>query len=141
MKISPGLFSDMAHDLTSTVPRRMAVNQAKDCLSIDYAGDLRHQLPAEYLRVLSPSAEVRGHGTGQEVLQFGKRLVTIDSIAKSGNYAIQIHFSDGHNSGIFTWDYLYDLGANYNSHWGSYLETLNQAGQSRDADTQIVKLL
>ena len=141
MKISPGLFSNMNNDLSSTVPRRLSVNQAKDCLSIDYAGDVRHPLPAEYLRVHSPSAEVRGHGKGQEVLQFGKRLVTINSITKSGNYAIQIFFSDGHDSGIFTWDYLYDLGANYDSHWATYLETLNQAGQSRDPDTQVVKLV
>ena len=131
----------MSHDLSSTVPRRLAVNQAKDCLRIDYPGDVRHQLPAEYLRVYSPSAEVRGHGKGQEVLQFGKRLVCIDKITKSGNYAIQIVFSDGHDSGIFTWDYLYDLGANYDSHWAAYLESLNQAGQSRDPDTQIVKLV
>jgi DUF971 family protein len=130
----------MNNDLSSTVPRRLAVNQAKDCLSIDYAGDVRHPLSAEYLRVHSPSAEVRGHGKGQEVLQFGKRLVTINSITKSGNYAIQIFFSDGHDSGIYTWDYLYDLGANYDSHWEVYLGTLNQAGQSRDPDTQVVKL-
>ena len=86
---------DHSHNLNSTVPRRISVNQTKDCLSIDYTGDVRHQLPAEYLRVLSPSAEVRGHGKGQEVLQFGKRLVTIDKISQSGNYAIQIFFNDG----------------------------------------------
>jgi len=120
---------------------RITVNEAKDCLSIDYQGGVSHQLPAEYLRVLSPSAEVRGHGPGQEVLQFGKRQVTISKIVKSGNYAIQITFSDGHDSGIFTWDYLYDLGANYDSHWTGYLETLRQAGQSRDPDTQVVKLV
>ena len=88
---------DHSHNLNSTVPRRISVNQTKDCLSIDYTGDVRHQLPAEYLRVLSPSAEVRGHGKGQEVLQFGKRLVTIDKISQSGNYAIQIFFNDGHD--------------------------------------------
>ena len=91
--------------------------------------------------MLSPSAEVRGHGPGQEVLQFGKRQVTIRSIAKSGNYAIQITFSDGHDSGIFTWDYLYELGADYDNKWAAYLETLRQAGQSRDPDTQVVKLV
>ncbi len=131
----------MTNQQPNIVPSRIAVNEAKDCLSIDYQGDVRHQLPAEYLRVLSPSAEVRGHGPGQEVLQFGKRQVGISKIAKSGNYAIQITFSDGHDSGIFTWDYLYDLGANYDSHWASYLETLRQAGQSRDPDTQVVKLV
>jgi DUF971 family protein len=123
------------------VPSRIVLNESKDTLTMEYAGDIRHPLPAEYLRVLSPSAEVRGHGRGQEVLQFGKRLVSISSIAKSGNYAIQITFSDGHDSGIFTWDYLYDLGANYDSRWATYLETLQQAGQTRDPDTQVVKLV
>ena len=131
----------MADNLDSLVPKRIAVNEAKDCLSIHYQGDLRYQLAAEYLRVLSPSAEVRGHGPGQEVLQFGKRQVTIRSIAKSGNYAIQITISDGHDSGIFTWDYLYELGADYDNKWAAYLETLRQAGQSRDPDTQVVKLV
>ena len=120
----------MADNLDSLVPKRIAVNEAKDCLSIHYQGDLRYQLAAEYLRVLSPSAEVRGHGPGQEVLQFGKRQVTIRSIAKSGNYAIQITFSDGHDSG-----------ADYDNKWAAYLETLRQAGQSRDPDTQVVKLV
>jgi DUF971 family protein len=75
------------------------------------------------------------------VLQFGKRQVTIRSIVKSGNYAIQITFSDGHDSGIFTWDYLYELGADYDNKWAAYLETLRQAGQSRDPDIQVVKLV
>ena len=88
------------------LPSRIVLNPEKDLLTIEYAGDIRHTLPAEYLRVLSPSAEVRGHGRGQEVLQFGKRLVTISSIIKSGNYAIQISFSDSHDSGIYSWDYL-----------------------------------
>ena len=89
----------------------------------------------------SPSAEVRGHGRGQEVLQFGKRKITITAIAKSGNYAIQISFSDGHDSGIFSWDYLFDLGSNYQSKWAAYLQALQDAGQSRDPDTQVVKLV
>ena len=91
------------------VPSRIVLNESKDTLTMEYAGDVRHPLPAEYLRVLSPSAEVRGHGRGQEVLQFGKRNVSISAISKSGNYAIQISFSDGHDSGIFSWDYLYEL--------------------------------
>ncbi len=123
------------------LPSRIVLNPSKDVLTIEYAGDVRHTLPAEYLRVHSPSAEVRGHGRGQEVLQFGKRLVTITSISKSGNYAIQISFSDGHDSGIYSWDYLYDLGNNHEARWASYLQTLQQAGQSRDPDTQIVKLV
>ncbi|MDG1818466.1 MAG: DUF971 domain-containing protein [Porticoccaceae bacterium] len=123
------------------LPSRIVLNPAKDLLTIEYAGDIRHALPAEYLRVLSHSAEVRGHGRGQEVLQYGKSLVTITAITKSGNYAIQISFSDGHDSGIYSWDYLYDLGANYKTRWATYLQTLQQAGQSRDPDTQVVKLV
>jgi DUF971 family protein len=125
----------------SLVPSRIVLNMSKDCLTLEYTGDIRHQLPAEYLRVLSPSAEVRGHGRGQEVLQFGKRNVSITAIAKSGNYALQISFSDGHDSGIYSWDYLYDLGSNYQIKWAAYLQTLQEAGQSRDPDTQVVKLV
>jgi DUF971 family protein len=125
----------------SLMPSRIILNESKDTLTLEYAGDIRHALPAEYLRVLSPSAEVRGHGRGQEVLQFGKRNVTVTGIAKSGNYAIQISFSDGHDSGIYSWDYLYELGSSYESKWQAYLQTLQDAGQSRDPDTQIVKLV
>ena len=126
---------------SSLIPSRIVLNKSKDCLTLEYAGDIRHQLPAEYLRVHSPSAEVRGHGRGQEVLQFGKRNISITAIAKSGNYAIQISFSDGHDSGIFSWDYLFDLGSNYQSKWAAYLQALQDAGQSRDPDTQVVKLV
>jgi DUF971 family protein len=122
-------------------PNQIVVNSDKDTLSLGYADGTRYTLAAEYLRILSPSAEVRGHGTGQEVLQFGKRHVKISAIAKSGNYAIQITFSDGHNSGLFTWDYLRDLAINYQSNWDTYLETLQKAGKSRDPDTQVVKLV
>ena len=122
-------------------PNQIVVNSDKDTLSLGYADGTRYTLAAEYLRVLSPSAEVRGHGTGQEVLQFGKRHVKISAIAKSVNYAIQITFSDGHNSGLFTWDYLRDLAINYQSNWDTYLETLQKAGKSRDPDTQVVKLV
>lgn len=121
-------------------PQRIFVTKAKDTLRLEYAEEKQHKLRAEYLRVFSPSAEVRGHGKGQEVLQFGKRHVVISGIQKSGNYAIQITFSDGHNSGIFTWDYLYDLAENYTDYWIGYLGRLHVAGQSRDPDVQVVKL-
>jgi len=121
-------------------PQRIFVTESKDALRLEYAEGKQHQLRAEYLRVFSPSAEVRGHGKGQEVLQFGQRNVVIGSLQKSGNYAIQITFSDGHNSGIFTWDYLYDLAENYTDYWIGYLGRLHEAGQSRDADVQVVKL-
>ena len=122
------------------VPSRIVVSEKKDALNMQYQGDVRFNLPAEYLRVFSPSAEVRGHGRGQEVLQIGKRDVLIKSIAKSGNYAIQITFDDGHDSGIFTWDYLFELGSNQTDNWADYVQRLHQANQSRDPDTQVVKL-
>lgn len=122
------------------VPARILVNQQKDALSMEYPGDARFNLPAEYLRVYSPSAEVRGHGKGQEVLQVGKRQVKIASIQQSGNYAIQISFDDGHDSGIYTWDYLFELGSNQTHNWADYLQRLHHANQSRDPDTQVVKL-
>ena len=122
------------------MPNRIVVSEQKDALNMEYQGDVRFKLPAEYLRVFSPSAEVRGHGKGQEVLQVGKRQVRIESIQQSGNYAIQITFDDGHDSGIFTWDYLFELGSNQTDNWANYLQRLHQASQSRDPDTQVVKL-
>ena len=122
------------------VPSRIVVSEKKDALNMQYQGDVRFNLPAEYLRVFSPSAEVRGHGRGQEVLQIGKRDVLIKAIAKSGNYAIKITFDDGHDSGIFTWDYLFELGSNQTDNWADYVQRLHQANQSRDPDTQVVKL-
>lgn len=122
------------------MPSRIVVSEQKDALNMEYQGDVRFNLPAEYLRVFSPSAEVRGHGKGQEVLQVGKRQVRIESIQQSGNYAIQITFDDGHDSGIFTWDYLFELGSNQTDNWANYLQRLHQASQSRDPDTEVVKL-
>ena len=122
------------------MPSRIVVSEQKDALNMEYQGDMRFNLPAEYLRVFSPSAEVRGHGKGQEVLQTGKRQVRIESIQQSGNYAVQITFDDGHDSGIFTWDYLFELGSNQTDNWANYLQRLHQANQSRDPDTQVVKL-
>ncbi len=91
-----------------------------------------HMLPAEYLRVFSPSAEVQGHSRDQATLQHGKRLVTFKDIEPQGNYAIKLIFSDGHDSGIYSWTYLWDLGENYGANWARYLEDLKKAGQSRD---------
>lgn len=121
-------------------PTRILVSKSRDALTLSYPENLTHTLSAEYLRVFSPSAEVRGHGRGNEVLQYGKREVLLSSLQKSGNYALQITFDDGHDSGIYSWDYLYDLGANYQSRWAQYLEQLNQAGKSRQPDTQIVQI-
>jgi DUF971 family protein len=90
-------------------------------------------LPFEFLRVYSPSAEVRGHGPGQETLQTGKRDVTITALAPVGNYALQPVFSDGHDTGIYSWDYLYDLALHQEQLWRTYLERLDAAGVERDA--------
>ena len=122
------------------VPSRILVSEQKDALNMEYQGDVRFQLPAEYLRVFSPSAEVRGHGKGQEVLQAGKRHVGIQALEKSGNHAIRITFSDGHDTGIFSWDYLFELGTNHTDNWANYLQRLHDAGESRDPDVQVVKL-
>ena len=121
-------------------PKRILVTETKDTLSLEY-DQQRFNLSAEYLRVFSPSAEVRGHGQGQQVLQVGKKNVTIETVVRSGNYAIQLVFSDGHDSGIYSWDYLLDLGTNFNSNWSDYLERLHQAGKTREAEAQVVKLL
>lgn len=123
-----------------TIPKRIVVAEKKDMLTLEY-DQRQFDLPAEYLRVFSPSAEVRGHGHGQEVLQFGKQFVLIDNVLSSGNYAIQIIFNDGHDSGIYSWDYLFKLGSNYSQNWSNYLDQLHQAGKSREPDTQVVKLL
>ena len=122
-------------------PTQIIVSKSKRNLTVKFDTVSEYDFPAEYLRVFSPSAEVRGHGRGQEVLQYGKREVEINSINQAGNYAIQIIFSDGHDSGIFSWDYLQDLGSNYTNNWIDYLGRLNEAGQSRDPDVQIVKLV
>jgi len=123
-----------------SLPTQILVSPSRDALTLAYSDNLSYTLSAEYLRVFSPSAEVRGHGRGNEVLQYGKREVLISSLQKSGNYALQIIFDDGHDSGIYSWDYLYDLGANYQSHWAQYLDQLNQAGKSRQPDTQIIQI-
>jgi DUF971 family protein len=93
------------------------------------------------LRAHSPSAEVRGHGEGNETLQYGKRNITIASLEQAGNYALQIIFSDGHDSGIYSWEYLRKLAENQEAMWSVYLEKLHNAGLSRDSESQVIKLL
>ena len=126
--------------MTVPVPQRIAVNRDKDQLSLTYDGTQCFDLSAEYLRVLSPSAEVRGHGPDDETLQVGKRWVRIQDLQKAGNYALKIHFDDGHDSGIYTWDYLYDLGQNHARYWDDYLTKLQHQGGSRDGDTQVINI-
>ncbi len=102
-------------------------------LQISFADGKTFQIPCEFLRVYSPSAEVRGHSPGQEVLQTGKKDVTIDHIEPVGNYAIQLNFSDGHNTGLYSWDLLYDYGLHQDKMWQHYLQRMEQAGASREA--------
>ncbi len=121
-------------------PQKVQLHKKSKVLELVY-GDGSFRLPAEYLRVYSPSAEVKGHGPGQEVLQTGKQNVGIDGLESAGNYAIRITFSDGHDSGIYTWDYLYDLGNKQEKYWQDYLRRLNESGKSRDPDTTTVKFV
>jgi DUF971 family protein len=124
-----------------SMPSRVVLRESKDALMLTYSDGQEYTLPAEYLRVYSPSAEVRGHGEGNETLQFGKRLVTINTLEKSGNYALQIVFSDGHDSGIYSWEYLQALAEGYEDRWATYLEKIHNAGLSRDIDSQVIKLM
>jgi len=113
-------------------PTEVKLHQASRVLEIAFDDGDTFRLPYEYLRVYSPSAEVRGHGPGQETLQVGKRAVTIASVEPVGHYALRPTFSDGHESGIYSWDYLYDLGERQDELWRRYLERLAAAGASRD---------
>jgi len=109
-------------------------------LDLEYAGGERYTLDCEYLRVNSPSAEVLGHGPGQEVLQTGKKNVGITAIKPVGNYALQLVFDDGHDTGLYSWDYLHKLCVERESRWQDYLDRLARAGASRDPDVQVLKL-
>lgn len=115
-----------------TTPIEIILHQKSKTLELAFDDGARYHLPAEFLRVFSPSAEVRGHGEGQEVLQVGKRDVGIAGIEPSGSYAIKIVFDDGHDSGLYTWDYLYGLGRDQEILWHHYLHRLDAAGASRD---------
>ena len=117
----------------SPIPTDVKLHQVSKVLELAFADGRAFRLPYEFLRVHSPSAEVRGHGPGQETLQVGKRDVGITTVEPVGHYAIQPTFSDGHDSGIYSWEYLYDLGHRQDELWQRYLERLAQAGASRDA--------
>ena len=114
-------------------PTAVTVHQASRVLEVGFDDGRSFRIPFELMRVWSPSAEVQGHGPGQETLQTGKREVVITDIIPVGHYAVQPRFSDGHESGIFTWTYLYELGANESQFWQRYEERLAAAGVSRDA--------
>jgi DUF971 family protein len=112
-------------------PTEIRLRRLSRCLELRYEDGASFSLPAEYLRVHSPSAEVRGHGPGQEVLQVGKESVAISTIEPIGQYAIKIVFDDGHDTGLYSWDYLYELGANQATRWQRYLERMAAAGHPR----------
>ncbi len=126
--------------MNKPVPSAIKLHKKSRILELVFGEDVL-KLSAEYLRVYSPSAEVKGHGPGEEVLQTGKMHVGIDHIESAGNYAIKILFDDGHDSGIYSWDYLFQLGSQFDQHWEDYLHRLNAAGQSRDPNTSVVKLV
>jgi DUF971 family protein len=125
-------------------PQTIKLHKKSRLLELGYADGTRYQLEAELMRVYSPSAEVRGHGVGQEILQAGKRHVAITVIEPVGNYAIKPTFDDGHNSGIFSWETLFDLATNQAARWADYTARLSAAGASREplpADTQVIKFM
>ncbi len=120
-------------------PGSIALHTRSRELELEYAGSERYSLSCEYLRVYSPSAEVGGHGPGQEVLQTGKMNVSISAIKPVGNYALQLVFDDGHDTGFYSWPYLYQLCVEQQLRWQDYLDRMTQAGASRDPDVQVLK--
>lgn len=113
-------------------PTEIKLHQKSRVLEIAFADGATFRLPCEFLRVYSPSAEVRGHGPGQEVLQTGKKEVEIARIEPVGQYAVQLHFSDGHDTGIYSWDLLYDYGTRQDEMWRHYIKRMQEAGASRE---------
>ena len=114
-------------------PQALTVHEQSRVLEVGFSDGATFRIPFELMRVYSPSAEVQGHGPGQEVLQTGKRNVALINLEPVGNYAVKPTFSDGHDSGIFTWDYLYELGQKQDALWAQYTERLAAAGADRDA--------
>jgi DUF971 family protein len=113
-------------------PTEITLHQKSKTLEIAFDDGSHFSLPFEFLRVFSPSAEVRGHGPGQEVLQVGKRDVLLTAVEPVGSYAVQLTFDDGHDTGLYTWEYLHHLGSNHEVLWQDYLRQLENAGASRD---------
>jgi len=121
----------------SPTPQSITVHEVSRVLEVAFSDGAVFRIPFELMRVASPSAEVQGHGPGQETLQTGKRDVTLVALEPIGHYAVQPTFSDGHSSGIFTWDYLYELGRDQEQIWQNYLQRLAAAGLERDASMPI----
>jgi len=120
-------------DRDTPQPTALTVHQASRVLEVAFSDGASFRIPFELLRVYSPSAEVQGHGPGQEVLQTGKRNVLVEDLQPVGHYAVQPRFSDGHETGIYSWDYLYRLGAEQAELWRRYEQRLQEAGVDRDA--------
>ena len=129
---SPSAMASL--DRHTPSPTEITLHQKSRLMEISFSDGSRCELPYEFLRVYSPSAEVRGHGPGQEVLQTGKRNVEILALEPVGTYAVQPRFSDGHDTGIYSWDYLHDLATNHEPLWSEYLRRLEAEGGSRDVD-------
>ena len=123
--------------MASVKPTEINFHQKSHVLEISFDDGNTFQLPSEYLRVYSPSAEVQGHGPGQEVLQIGKQDINITKIEPVGHYAIQLFFDDNHDTGIYSWDTLYNLGKNYDTLWPEYLQKLKDAGHNRPEPTHL----
>lgn len=132
---------DPASMSDTPTPTEIKLHQKSRLLEIAFSDGRSFSLSFEFLRVLSPSAEVRGHGPGQEVLQTGKRNVDIVSLDPVGSYAVQPTFSDGHATGIYAWDYLYSLGEDHDRLWAEYLEKLAKAGASRDPEQGLTSVI
>jgi DUF971 family protein len=122
------------------VPSQIKLNKGSRSLELSWPDGRHVELSCELLRVYSPSAEVKGHGPGQEVLQVGKKNVTITELKAVGNYALQLVFDDGHDTGIYSYDYLLELGEQREQYWNAYLERMHAAGASRDPDAQVVRI-
>ena len=122
-------------------PIKIQLHKQSRTLELGYTVGESFTLSAELLRVHSPSAEVKGHGPGQEILQFGKADVAINSVAAAGNYALQIYFDDGHDSGIYTWNYLYELCIEQDKFWQLYINKLSAAGKYREPNVSAIKFI
>jgi len=117
--------------MSSPKPTEINLHQQSRIFEISFEDGKKFELSCEYLRCFSPSAEVQGHGPGEEVLQLNKQDVNIDKIEPVGNYAVCLHFNDGHHTGIYSWETLYNMGENMDSNWANYLERLEQAGHKK----------
>ncbi|MFG6665923.1 gamma-butyrobetaine hydroxylase-like domain-containing protein [Halomonas sp. HNIBRBA4712] len=118
--------------MDSPIPTHVHYHKKNRLLELTYPGDLHYRVPIELLRVYSPSAEVRGHGADTAVLQTGKRDVGLLDISQVGHYALKLHFDDGHDSGLYSYDYLYKIAKHQDAYWAEYLDELKAAGASRE---------